>query len=126
MEVILKRSKITKSIANQILNIDLEKTINYEVLGWFVTNEKIKYIVLYNAETNDLKKTPIFATLHYKETGVQVDEIGTHETRYIIEVRYQKLQSISFGYKNKAARDSVATDIDQLQITALEKGQIFL
>ncbi len=94
MEVILKKSKITKSIFNQIDKLKLDEIDLIEPIGWCLV-DGIKYAIFYNTETNLLSKfalkfevkfyqVPLSQNLYdlhltfgdkYKTTPLRVDSI---------------------------------------------------
>jgi hypothetical protein len=70
MEVLLKKSKITSSVLAQTLIASISDLKSSKVLGWCVY-KKHKYIVLYNSQTNELRKYFLF-----KEVKSQIEHIN--------------------------------------------------
>jgi len=72
MEVILKKTKITSKILDQVLTISpLQEKSGFELLGWCIHNHS-RYAVYYSNKSNDLRKVNIFnqhnSSREYQET----------------------------------------------------------
>ncbi|WP_312081803.1 hypothetical protein [Empedobacter sp.] len=58
-EVVLKKTKITKSILSQTRWIPYKNLVGYTILGWcYIGNQKV--VVSYNSETNILVKSDYY------------------------------------------------------------------
>ena len=62
MEILLKKTIITKSIIEQVLPPDINKLDLYNILG-FCIFKKYKWILLYNDCSNDLRKLRMYNTV---------------------------------------------------------------
>ena len=56
MDVLIKRTKLTKSIFKQIVSADLDAVRDYKVLGWCIPDNKVRWIVL--QKDGDLRRIP--------------------------------------------------------------------
>jgi hypothetical protein len=84
MEVLLKKTKITKSIINQSLPAPIDAFLrtdfHYDVLGWCMYNDK-KIVLLYEKDTNQVRTyfyTPSFGKKYQflERANVQRPEIN--------------------------------------------------
>jgi len=117
MEVILKKVKITSSILNQVLILKADDLKSFEVLGYCVLKND-KWIVLYNASTNELRKT-----LMFKE--VLID--NGHSSPFHIKVIFpSKYAPRYYDGKNDSDCQEFIKLMNQIKHQAEEKGQFFI
>ena len=110
MEILLKKTKVTKSIVEQLLPPDINKLDLYNVLG-FCIFKKYKWILLYNDCSNDLRKLLWFNKIKLNDsTSIILDRGCTLRAETHIVDSPINLLNIFEDIKSKS----------------LEKGQIFL
>ena len=115
MEVILKRSKITASIINQTGFANLIQLSSFEVLGFCIV-KSVKYIVLYNGNTNELKKY-----MMYKNADVMLTD------KLKVSVNYGgNWVSSCYTLESEQRVSEVMVILKKVKFEAERKGQFFI
>lgn len=140
MEVILKRTKITKSIVNQTLlgNNSLYSDWSgfYDILGWCLMNGKRneRYILLYHRDKNTLIRLPYVQKLSDDELTSRNEQESDGSGGYI----YPKVYRLNVYQVDRSRLAQVAISKEEVLILAEkeklqefikevnQKGQIFI
>ena len=136
MEVLLKRTKITKSILQQSLFGNSTLYLghpNYEVLGWCsILKGKFRYnyILLYNKEKNTIVKLsyPDSKNIYEDEKEEQTLKVGLpYRDWYFPTYYYLKLGDIQIiRTLNKDFRDEGKIKLQEFLKDVEQKGQIYI
>jgi len=121
MEVLLKKTKITKTILNQTCRSTTIDLKTGEVLGWCFY-QGLKYIVIYRSGTKELSKFVLFKDLK----ASQIDKIdGEHyyKVEVIIGGKYVPITYTSF---TKVESDSFIDLLLFSKNKAISMGQFFI
>jgi hypothetical protein len=117
MEVLLKKTKITASILKQMQHAKINQLWQYQVLGYFVKNEKNKkrkYVLLKDTKTDEVCIWQLFhAGRIYDEKIMLFDESGRNY------FTYDNSKVLNLDMRNFAER------LKEIRVQALELGQIF-
>ena len=100
MEVILKKTKITKSIVNQSLTGSYSLFLswnNYDILGWCLMDGKykVRYILLYNRVKQTVVKLPYINNNDYEITSRNEQLEGESRGCYRFPIVYRLQASFS-------------------------------
>lgn len=137
MDVILKKTKITKSIVSQSLrgnnSLFIDKK-NYEILGWCV--HKYRYILLYSNETNQILKLPYIHNYDYSithKTEQTLKEGLPYQDWYFPTFYYLIIRFYEFNSEHTIIRSLNESDVTngveklkQFLDEVYQKGQIYL
>lgn len=135
MEVLLKRTKITKGILQQSLlgNSTLYLGhLNYEVLGWCsILKGKFRYnyILLYDKVKNTIVKLsyPNSKNIYEEEKSEQTAKEGTYDDWYFPTYYYLKLADIQIVRTlDKNVRDEAKIKLQEFLKDVEQKGQIYI
>jgi hypothetical protein len=123
MEVILKKSKITKAIFNQIQFATIDQLKVSKVLGWVDAGKEGTFIVLYDGPMNILYKFRMFKEvklrdIHPGEDGVYLDVYFKTSVRILSYVWAKD--------KPDAVRGEAARTLLFVRAEAYRLGQFFL
>lgn len=117
MEVLLKKSKITSTIFNQIGIASISQLITYDILG-FCINKGYRWIVLYYNETNDLKKFRLIKKVETKASGLD---------QLVCEIEfYGDSPTGTYRLDNNFNQETWLDKLLAVRDTALSKGQFYL
>lgn len=139
MEVILKKTKITKSIVNQALrgsNSLYLNHFNYDILGWCLLNGKrdVRWVLIYNRLNNTLIRVPYVERLKDDEItskNVQTtDRNGgyTYPLTYFLSVYFKDESRIVAIFSDEDKNKVVEEQNKLIEFTneVRIKGQIFI
>jgi hypothetical protein len=118
MQVILKKTKITKSIFNQTMTVNANDLPLYEVIGFCVINS-IKWILLYNSNTNELRKYVLFVDL--KKEFNNSDNIFT--VKVILGSNYTPM---SYSSNSEIESLEFIKKLTNIKNKSISLGQIFI
>lgn len=118
MEVVLKRTKITKSIVSQLEFVPSHLLSNYKVLGYCVL-PKTKIVLLYDEVRNKLAKTS------YK-TKIWVDPISSGPGAYAKYNISGSAHTQHLNFPNEEDAKSCVFLWKRIQNNAESLGQIFI
>lgn len=119
MEILLKKSKITKSILNQTLRSTESDLENSEILGWCIHNT-IKYIVLYCKDTKILTKFPLF-------TDILEDPTISGSKRFTVSLPFhRKYLPMKFSSTSEEEANQFVKLLEKVKQDAEYKGQFFI
>lgn len=110
MEVILKRTKITRSIMNQIVWASVSELKTFDVLGTCIYDGR-SYIVLYSDTM--LRVYPLYKEIVHDDNAVKL----------IFGGRYVAIHFTTSSLKESIELSNFFKELKQI---ALEKGQFFL
>ena len=118
MEVILKKSKITNSILGQTLIASMGNFKTMKVLGWcyYKTNN---WIVLYNEETNELRRYPLFKSIERMP-------ISYGRVKDEIKVYNHNMNTQYYTFDTEEEAITFYDLINGVKSTAMQLGQFFL
>lgn len=122
MEVLLKKSKITKQILNQVRLITLTQIAEYRVLGWCYDGSKnnVSYIVFYSSRENILYKFP-------RKVRVEVQMSAQKTNRYYLEFYHNVLGRLDTdGDFDEDTISLIMSNIEKMQQEAEELGQFYI
>jgi hypothetical protein len=132
MNVSIRKTKLTVNVLKQVLNFNLRTSVGFEPIGWCIYQESTKYrskriIVFVNPVTNELRKSSFINKIEIKLSHRQVDQHGTYEPVYDLEV-YDEIGILIGTYHSKTEDEAnvLKTTIEALQQDALVKGQFYL
>jgi hypothetical protein len=112
MEVILKKTKITSTLINQIEHF-YPCELNYKNVLGFVIHSKKKYIILYDSKINRLCK------LYY---NTELEELKDFNSYFLVTLSsYTKF----IRFDNKELAEYFIKSINLCKAEAIVKGQIF-
>lgn len=114
MEVVLKKSKITKSILNQALLAGRKEFEVGEVLGW-VNFRKIPYIVFFKSDTNLIYVYPLFRSMTVENTPPFYTTVhfGYRDMKY------------TYDSNNKEEQNEFIWLLEKAKRIAEERGQFY-
>ena len=136
MEVLLRKTKITKSIVDQSL-LGTNKLYlghpNYEVLGWCSTLKgkyRYNYILLYNKAGNTITRLnyPEYRNINEEEKGEQTLKEGlSYQDWYFPTYYYLKLSdTVIIRTLDKEVRDKGKLELQKFLREVEQKGQIYI
>jgi multisubunit Na+/H+ antiporter MnhE subunit len=111
MEVILKKTTINLSVFNQITVAAVLDFKLYKPLGFCVV-KAYKWIVLYNEETNQIRKIPMF--------NLEVES----DNSFLIKCSSRTPTTVSVDNSNE--RDELMIAMSDAKTKAIELGQFFI
>lgn len=135
MEVLLKKTKITKSILEQSLSGNSSLYLghpNYEVLGWCsIIKGKFRhnYILLYDKIDNTIVKLnyPNSKKIYEEEKAEQTAKNGTYQDWYFPTYYYLKLSDTTIVRTlDKNTRDESKLKLQKFLREVEQKGQIYI
>jgi hypothetical protein len=136
MDVLLKKTKITKSILDQSLSGNSSLYLghpNYEVLGWCSVLKgkyRYNYILLYNKAGNTIVKLnyPNSKNIYEEDKGEQTRKDGSpYDDWYFPTYYYLKLADIQIiRTLDKSVRDEVKIKLQKFLREVEQKGQIYI
>jgi hypothetical protein len=135
MEVVLKRTKITKSIIEQSLHGNNSLYLghpNYDVLGWCrVIKGKFRhnYILLYRKVDSTIVKLyyPNSKNIYEKEKEEQTARAGTFDDWYFPTFYYLEFgEQVIIKTLDKEVRDKGKLELQQFLREVEQKGQIYI
>lgn len=135
MEVLLKKTKITKSILEQSLSGNNSLYLghpNYEVLGWCsIIKGKFRYnyILLYDKIVNTIVKLtyPNSKTIYEEEKAEQTVKNGTYQDWYFPTYYYLKLSDTTIVRTlDRNTRDESKLKLQKFLREVEQKGQIYI
>lgn len=121
MEVLLRKTKITKSIFNQMQYARPKEVHQYNVLGWCLVSDE-KFILLYDEKTKTPFKYQWFTNLmKWKKK----DEDGeTQIYPYVVSIT--RISSSNIVFKEESQAEEVYNELKRMIDKSSELGQIFL
>lgn len=122
MEVLLKKTKITKSIFNQMQKAHSKDFHLYKVLGFCLVNEK-KWILLYDEKLSTPLKYDFITNI--KQGVVKTDKDG-YTTIHPHYVSCHSTIDIKLTFKTEEEAKKVYNNLIETMNKASELGQIFL
>lgn len=136
MEVILRKTKITKSIVDQSLPGNNRLYLghpNYEVLGWCSMLKgkfRYNYILLYDKAGNSVLKLnyPNSKNIYEEDKGEQTRKEGTfYDDYYYPTYYYLKLSdTLIIRTLDKEGRDKGKVELQKFLREVEQKGQIYI
>lgn len=126
MEVILKKTKITNSILKQTLRSTEHQLKNGEILGWCL-HDKIKYIVCYVSNLQELSIYPMFKEIEFGKSYAPNEGYSNVEVGYWVKVKlggnYIPLQ---YSTKDENEKDKFIKTLEKAKHLAIVRGQFFI
>ena len=117
MEVLLKKSKITNSILTQTLEASFSDIKKFKTLGFCVFNKR-RYIILYNEDTNELRKFPMIRDV--------IKSPGNQESLIVKTIFGHNYIPRIFKCEDKEGVEKVMQTFKDIKRHAIANGQIFL
>lgn len=128
MEVLLKKTKITKNILTQIsiltLSFDISKLSS---LGWCFDG-KFEYEI-YSDNNGTLVKLPIIKKIEKDCYPVQIDTHGNRKEHFFLKVYFTRGNLMEREYKFNTdieTREKFFEELSRLHNETVEKGQFYL
>jgi hypothetical protein len=121
MEILLKKTKITKAILEQIVSTNYTECQEYSknpdsILGWCIVKD-VRWVIFYNQISNKVSKLPLYQ-IYKNDTGNGEFLLHCwHNTRFI-----QKI----YSFDTEEERDLRKTQFEKIAEMALTKGQFFI
>lgn len=112
MEVILKKTKITKSIVNQLEHVNIGELDRYAILGYCVLPKK-KIVLLYDSESKRLVYFPLAL------------RVGINSSGKVYWVSHQGTTSSTRNLSPEQAAE-VVRKLERIVNNARSLGQIFI
>lgn len=122
MELILKKTKLTSSIINQILRANELALKTYSVVGWCI-HQKIKWVILYDENTKDLKKYLI--PVDVKIEGLTGSSTLPHEVYLKVDFG-SKYTPLHYRYPTEEEAKEFMGHIRKIKRLAETVGQFFI
>lgn len=116
MELILKKTKLTSSILTQTVLASYADIKTFDVIGWCV-HKNHKRIVLYNHDTQELRKYPMIKDIKSEVYYMQ------HRT----VIRFDgNFNSAVYNTKDDEESQVIYNEFNKVRTDALTKGQFFI
>lgn len=116
MEIILKKTKITSSIFNQIQNANVADLIPSNVMGYCIQKNQ-RCILFYNQETNELRKWTM---------PVSWGRYDDNDKKYVKIFYGSHYVSLHYPVKDEEEGLSFMELIKEIKETSISKGQFYL
>lgn len=123
MEIILKKTKLTKSIlVDQTIKstyIDLKVG---EILGWCII-KGLKYLVCYRSDTYGLSKYPLFKEIKKQENTKKQSNVKEYNVEISLGGNYI---SHNYVFENETDADEFIRIFKKAKMVAEARGQFFI
>ena len=122
MEVLLKKTKISRSILSQTLRATEDDIRQSEILGWCLYR-KLKFFVCYREDKNSLSMFPIFKDLVFEDRNKNQHGFDNYAVKVVIGGNYTPIVYVSATEKEREVFCSLLRVSKQ---RAENAGQFFL